>query len=306
MTVAMVSAPSDLEDLGQMENEREYVDRLESLGTWVDGFGTVIESTQAWEQARIIRELSKLREVSHDIAVAALRVECKAMRRLGKLGPAGLKPLKGVARKAASDLANLATDEWHQFLRDIFKNCTPQAALREFETAQEARRDFDLGTEIGNGRTHDPRSWSNDDNRPLMRAASEIIDFVVGEGEPFTVARAAADLAAYLERYIDDPIDRLACHQAIRLAMREDERANAQRGEETLYTQLPPVVTYFEHEVGWVRLPRERASVEQFRFHVEYRERQGRELLSRAGELRDLLNEIDAQEPVNFLRELTG
>lgn len=267
-----------------------WLQQLKITREWVASHSTLSEATNAREQAHLIRELVRMRNEGHRAAVEALRLECAALRRLAALGPLGLSGLSDTDAKSAKTFAAMPDEEWNRFLLDIHKNCAPSTALAEFRRTASARAGFDAGLAVASGATRKPRV--PDDRNSLIQAASTILQSVTDEEEPFTVASAAQRLADYVQRDIDDPIDRLAMRQAIRLALQF-------AGEDDTPEGVPGVVTYFEDEVGWVRIPAAVASLEQFRFHVEYRERQARDMSAEASKLREVLDALTKRQSDN-------
>lgn len=299
MNMAMEAKSTNLEYLNN--NFEEYVKNIKSLSIYIENYGNTSEASDAHQQARLFRELGKFRKVAHEVAMEAFRLECIALRRLGQLGQEALKILGTTDKDSAHKFAKMSSEDFEFFLTNLTKIVTPATAFKQYQKMEQDKQDFEDGVSIGRGNVRRPSSYDEKNEQELMEAAAIVLNNITSE--EFTIASAAQALGERIQRQYDDEVDRVALKTAIRVALFNDESGHGNPDAPELLNRCPELVTYFESEVGWVRIPRERASVEQFKFMVEYRERQAEAMLSAAKELRVIFDEVQAKG-VSHLNEI--
>lgn len=270
--------------------------------------------TQAWLEASSTEDtvefadkMAKLRrwmdiqKESQDIRIAALKLECLALRKIGQVfldNPyAGIK-LPPRLKRSALAFGKLSDREFREMMSDIKHPMAPSTVVlmkaREQEQEDLAKRLRDV--------------LAGDMQRPLnvyehldvRFAAAKLLSELMLDNTPFTVAEAALQLAQRLEGdpgedsfWMDEQIQ-VVLRDIIRRALTEEGAAVRDR---PIYTngedvQMPRFITYQEEGIGWVRVPWVYASLDQLEAMAKLRRAQVKALDIVASDLEALLVEL--------------
>lgn len=237
------------------------------------------------DQAALLIEMQRIRDLSAELAIAALRVSVLAWRRIGQLGASVGTTTE---RTTARTLARLSLAEVDSFLAEFTGRSANglakivAARLRERDAVEDLRTN---GT--NNTPAHDPSDSSytraRSDVVNLHHSAQHILREIERRSEDLTTTQAALELLAAL----DVPADSLtvsAARQVVMEAMMAPEPPDdAIRRDHLKY--LPRFVTYSTSEGEWLRIPVGVATVHQVRWMANYRRTQANDLMRRAEEL---------------------
>ena len=221
---------------------------------------------------KVMKEWAKLQQDSAAILAELERAKATALRRFGALGGSLTLLSSYIARRHAEYLGSLTVSDFDAFLeRLIFPKTINQLIKDILDEKDEAEFENDyrqtfLGKKTGSGWPYPSRA------EDLRRAAKTILaDHLCGD-ETFTTSEVVERLAESLGM---DEISTLeykglttVVHDALTYETIDpsDDFPHA--------TKIPAVVTYLDDEVGWVRVPFDRATVGQLRLMLEWRRAQ--------------------------------
>jgi hypothetical protein len=270
-------------------NEVEQTHRLRELRKWVQDAGPT-DAAELAANAKKARDVIKALKASLDLAAEATRLEMAALRRLGELNRTDLLPRGSNLKTAARWLADLSPDTFSQLLVDLEPGQTTFSVYRQHMRSREEEEDRQRMANIGAGRPQRPvRGYDGPSQLEIARAAETILESLTLRADTFTVSEAADELAEALEIPSWNRPTHLGLEQIVRDAISQ----TPMRGSEDFPYSAPQFVTYHEADVGWVRVPWERASLTQLRFMAEYRKEQADQMVGAWKELQDLLARLD-------------
>lgn len=234
------------------------------------------------DQAALLVEMQRIRNLADELAWAALRVSVLAWRRIGLLGA---KVGTASERHTANTLARLSVEEIDDFLADFTGRSAGgfakivAARLREREAVDDVRAGRSPSPSF-----HSALERSRRDSANLHQAAQEVLRAIErrGDGDWTTTGAALSLLAA-----LDVPVDSLtvcAAREVVREAMAAADPSDGSVRRDAL-RYLPRFVSFLSDADEWVRIPVEVATVAQVRWMADYRRNQARDLLRRADEL---------------------
>lgn len=267
----------------------DVAERFAAILRWVEASETVDQAADVANKSRQIADWLKVQQASEEARVAATRLECIAVRRVAQLG--GVDRLRPVDRRAALSFAALSDEEFKVVLdaapiigkpNSIFQYLRnkQEETIREEITGRRVKR------AIVDGFPEDPDPIEG--QVKIARAAAELLDGLSLEGRPFTIDDAGRELGERLAEETEDgwwssdelrPALREAIREAIRLAPPSQDETSGPR---------PDIVTYYDNQIGWVRIPWQVASIAQLGAMVELRQQQAKAMQGAADQLASL------------------
>lgn len=267
----------------------DVAERFVAILRWVEASETVDQAADVADKSRQIADWLRVQQASDAARVAATRLECIAVRRVAQLG--GVDRLRPIDRRAALSFAALSDEEFKVVLdaapiigrpNSIFQHLRnkQEEAIREEITGRRVKR------VVVDGFPEDPDPVEG--RARIARAAAELLDGLSLKGCPFTVDSAGRELGERLAEETEDrwwssdelrPALREAIREAIRLAPPSSDDDSGPR---------PDIVTYYDNQIGWVRIPWHVASIAQLGAMVELRQQQAKAMQSAADQLASL------------------
>lgn len=279
MSALATISPSD--DLTEVLSRLPQIERFIAQSTNADDMRSAVD------QARLLRELKRIRGLAEQVAAMALRIEVLALRRLSELGAAFTKTTD---KRCADRLARTPMADIEVLLAST--DC-PRTALGvsdrlgAIERQQAARRDVRSGrVEPDQHPTSNTVPWYE-----LAEAAAKILNSATTLGTEFTVADAADKLLAEVGAEHSD-LHAMAARELIRDAIAADDGDS-----DGFRDTIPAVVTFRKWnpdgtDGAWVRIPWRNATLAQLRWMAEYRMVQAKAMLAAAERLTDLVDSL--------------
>lgn len=288
----------------------EGADQIHAAMDWVRDESNFQAVSDMTEKARLLREVLRLRKASSELRIEATRLECQCLRRLGQLGTKE-KGHWGATARAFAAMADAEFDELMASISDVGSPNTIR--LRWEHKRYEEQRQQRYRQSVDSGRTFAPYDFTErpdihvvgvdgfvsaverllalETPEDLADQVRDLLGDLVAHGEPFTVAEAAAKLAVRLGLE-PDALDDYGAKELIREHIRRD--MSEEPGE-----YWPRFVTYHDDEIGWVRVPFNRATVEQIRYMASTRLVQAQQYMNKAESFAEKVTEVFGRSPKN-------
>lgn len=314
MSAALVLSRSELSPATATEQLREIRLALDTLSS-PEILAEVVD------RARMAREWVKIKKVAGDVAVAACQLHAAALRQLGLLGSEGLSQLKGQDKSVARDLALVTDARFQSYLEGLSKAAAPITILQHFRQEDYESHEENRGRDRANGhaspegrhyprtgRRHTPEDLDAEEaehrrQRDASRAVTDLLGDLYENGDPFMVSEV-------VDRVLDDIVQVSGgdtpsmvaspyLREGVAAVVRHSLMAGASFGSGTRDTWSkglvkPTWVTYQDGEDGWLRIPWERASLDQLRQMRDLRVSQAERLAQKAAELSTLVDYLEA------------
>lgn len=288
MSDQLLPIPADTR--GDVEIVAQALAALAAIESKINDSDDLGELHDIADQAALLIEMQRIRNLSADLALAALRVSVLAWRRIGQLGAnVGTQ----AERTAARTLARLSVTEVDEFLADF----TGRSASGLAKIVAARLRERDAVDDIKNGNAPEPSPRIHTGERArgdifrLHQAAQEILRVIELRSGDVTTASAAIELLSALDLPAD-PLTVQAARQVVMEAMTAPEPfEGVDRRNHLKY--LPRFVTYLTDAGEWLRIPAAVATVSQVRWMADYRRDQARDLTNRALELDRAATELE-------------
>lgn len=249
------------------------------LGRWEEllADSTRVESAEALDRARLIREVVKIRKLSGDVAVAASRVEAFALRRLGQLGGRAIDDLPHSMRSSARFLAGLTPEGFAQMIESITAKASVSTLVSRLRTEQSvARERTDARERAINARWRQHHAFTT--VSAVRDAVRALVHEVFVEGVPTTVAAGATRLLEVLnvteEDSSSEAAEAVVAHALDTFPVFPYNEPNA---DLIGFAHVPPFIVIDSTE-GWVRIPMHLATVAQLRWMAAYREERAEDM----------------------------
>ena len=287
-----LSAAEAARQVDQLRKAREFV-RL----------CTADEALDAFNQAQLVREWTRLYKAATGVALEACRLQAAALRRLGQLAPG--KTRKGQERNTAEWLATL-TDE--AFERLIGKMTDPVGPLTLYR-AHLARGRIDTNRYEGEqgARGNEVYIFDEPVEENLGIAAYEVLHAAMAGGAT-TVNDLTVELARRLEINLEsmDP-ESSAMREGIEAVIREALRNESVHGGELVrrttrgpveqhlagHEGHPKWITWRDASGTWRRIPWQAAHLAHLRFMADFRQKQADDTQKSADELKALADLLE-------------
>jgi hypothetical protein len=270
----------------------------------------IVDANEAVAHASKIRAVkAALKELGNatDARVAATRLEIALIRRVGQLGAADTAFTGAQTRAMSRGLAALDDAAFEALLSQIVNDMAPVTAWNQYRPETEAQRirreqweakaaqhrkrlleDGDYYAEWDRKRQDVEVTFDVQRKRSAVtQAVAEIISELDMDNRPFStrelVTKIREDFVATTQNeyeWADDPEIGSLLEEAARTGLREDAM--------DVDYEHPKRLTYYDSELGWVRVPWHIASVRHLAAHAEYAQQQADELQSKADALRAL------------------
>lgn len=244
-----------------------------------------------------IREWLKAQKESTNLRVRAVRLELIALRKVAGGGLSGKIAGAPQLRAAARWLASLTDAEFDVVLSEVDAEKSPIALYladkRQRDAMRDALRDDD-GQSDWEARTYQGEY----DQSPKVekfraeqrrRAATILLDELIEDGQPFTVAEAAESLADRLGLGIE-------ARSNTAEGLREMVRTAIRKGGRTVpvdeWSVVPAVFTVQRADGAYERVPATRATLGHFYAHVHEIKARASEAMQHAEELHRALSKM--------------
>jgi len=271
--------------LNPTDDLAEMLGRLPQIERYINECTNAEDVQSAVDQARLLRELKRIRGLSEQVAAMALRIEVLALRRLAELGATFSK---AGDKRCAERLARTAMPVLDLLLSS--ESC-PRTARGVGDRLAFMQRKESARSDAENGWI-EPAVSATERQTPqweLADAAAKILNAATSTGEEFTVSDAADRLLEEIGAQHSD-LHAMAARDLIREAIAADD------GDSDGFEHMPAVVTFrkfTEDGTGpWVRIPWRNASVAQLRWMAQFRMSQAEAMLASARRLATLVDEI--------------
>lgn len=244
---------------------------------WVAAIRTSLHADDVSElvqQARMVREVAKIRKMAQTVGVAASRLEAHALRRLAQLGcTESTKYGSALHKSYGRTFASLTDDEFDALLaaRDWSTAAAMAKHIRDEENLQREKERVAAG-----------QAWPGESapyrhryNAGEARSAAFTILNRIGT-DSFTVTEAASRLLDEM----DVPEDDLTLRAARELVRESIASSDETRDDD----EFPKFVTFRQYSLGdeeegtWLRIPISHATAAQLIWMAEYRNAQAKEL----------------------------
>lgn len=263
---------------------------------------TADEADDLYTRAKVAKEWIKIHKGATEIANAAIRLECWAVRRIYQLVG---DDIQNSLRAAGKRFAAMDDGEFSDMLTKYIPRSGTAIGIHRQISKDEIDR-WRVGREdrLRNGYVTDDDEAEilHDDfdsswrwaSRTMYQSATDLLTALYETGEAFTVDEAAIRLAKELD-LSPGVASSFAAKELIRYAARSEAimaptdtvgRPNYPYGRVTF-------VTYETDDLGWVRVPWHSATIDQLRFMVRYRREQADQLAVRADELDAILAQTE-------------
>ena len=262
------------------------------------------EAFSATERLKSIRLVMSALKVATSDRIAAMRLECALIRRLGQLGGSDSLGNNG-SRAMCRDMALLTDEAFTAFLEAIDVTASPITVWRLFRPEPDWKRDARIRNEDALTR-HNQRLLEDGEyatsyskkkqgqisdheasvrRNKIWQATAEILETLDLGDAPFTTQELSEKIHEELigcpdnqYEWADDP----DLGPLLALAAREGMRATATKDGEMRR------ITYYDEELGRVRVPWHIASINHLIANADYAQQQADELQSKANEMAEL------------------
>ena len=279
-------------------------DQMRAALSTVPLIETKDEAFSATEKLKAIRVVMEHLKVATDDRIAAVRLECALIRRLGQLGGADSLGNTG-ARAMCRNMALVLDEEFTEFLEAIDITASPITVWRLFRPEPDWKRDARIRNDAALAR-HRQRLLEDGEyatsyskkrqgeiseheisakRNKIWQATAEILEALDLGDAPFTTQELSEKIHEELigcpdnqYEWADDP----DLAPLLALAAREGMRATATKDGEMRR------ITYYDEELGWVRVPWHIASINHLIANADYAQQQADELQSKADEMAEL------------------
>jgi hypothetical protein len=240
------------------------------------------QSEEVRDSALMIREAAKIRKLGTRIIRAAERVEAAALRRLGQLDAVG--SLHSWPRCNARWLATLDAAQFDTVLARIDQGDSLNAQRQEMRDEEYERLDRDELQRSGT-------PWPTASDFPatydeLRKAALIVANVAFAAGSPIEVQQA---VSAVIEQY--ELEDSIMVRHGLAAIVRE-ALLHATDDDLAFWGKIPRFIT-FESAAGWVRIPRQVATLGHLRFMAEYRRTQAEQMDAIAKDLEHIVQVLE-------------
>jgi len=310
----------------------EHTHTANQLEVALSAVPTITDADEAIASATKVRAVkAALKELGNatDARIVATRLEIALIRRVGQLGAAGTAFHGTQVRSMCHKLAELDDNAFEQFLSQVIDDMSPIKAWQRYRPETDSERavrerwqakaaehrkrlleDGDYYAEWDRKRQDAEVTYDAQRKRSAVtHAVAEIISELDMDNRPFStrelVTKIREDFVAATQNeyeWADDPEIGSLLEEAARTGLRED-------AIDAGYDH-PKRLTYYDSEIGWVRVPWHIASVRHLAAHAEYAQQQADELQSKADALRALRDDWtsrlrDGEQDTTLLSDLS-
>lgn len=235
------------------------------------------------KRAKLGREWVKISKAAKELAVEATRLEATALRRLGQLEfftglPINQKPV-------AQWFASQTEEEFKAVLAEADKSSSAVGLWRRWQRQSVIDEAFRRGGRIATGEDFNPEKVTKEN---LAQSAKTVLDVALSNDETISVSSAAFHLAEQLGLEIDYFED-AAIRSGLAFAIRQAFREHLPVGDDEHY---PGWITYYQKDLGFVRIPWNIATVEQVLAWAAFREEQANMYIEAAAKASEVGEEV--------------
>lgn len=276
------------------------LDRMQALQSQITQSLDDSEVRDVAEKSARLREWLKATKAASDLRIAAVRLECTALRRLALLWEDASERPSGIhasSWKAARGFASLEDDEFERLLDDLTQASSPGTLYRQvrhqFEAAERDRRRAEGLVDFVREVHDEDEYYEEQAARGLRDSATTLIEALDVVGKPFTVASAAVDLGAALTECV--PMRDVADWQNddIQSVLRDVVRDAITHANDDV-SDVPRIITYHDQALGFVRVPSSAANLSHLLAMAAFRRKQADEAVAAAAELEGLCDRLAA------------
>ena len=290
--------------------------KLQQLAEWVSFHASPEQLAWESDKFRDMRKLLKEHKAAKHLRVAAVRLECIALRRIALAGLAS-KLTNHYDRRAAEFFGEMTDEEFAEVLDDSEKTTTPFAVYKHYkgERDEPARWVYERSSDGGYPEDRVHEMVAHERHHFAYATQQVLSDLAMGEA-PFTVAEAAHKLLTHIESNMGDHEKEIPPEMAgepLREVVRRVLRAPGP--SELVYVdgnevRIPGYVTFHPGDGDtWQRVPWEKATLSQLLNMVATREEQAHQMQRAAGNLRRLyesLAEASDGDPAERVNDITA
>lgn len=290
--------------------------KLHQLAEWVSFHASPEQLAWESDKFRDMRKLLKEHKAAKHLRVAAVRLECIALRRIALAGFTS-KLTNHYDRRAAEFFGEMTDEEFAEVLDDSEKTTTPFAVYKHYkgERDEPARWVYERSSDGGYPEDRVHEMVAHERHHFAYATQQVLSDLAMGEA-PFTVAEAAHKLLTHIESNMGDHEKEIPPEMAgepLREVVRRVLRAPGP--SELVYVdgnevRIPGYVTFHPGDGDtWQRVPWEKATLGQLLNMVATREEQAHQMQRAAGNLRRLyesLAEASDGDPAERVNDITA
>lgn len=290
--------------------------KLQQLAEWVSFHASPEQLAWESDKFRDMRKLLKEHKAAKHLRVAAVRLECIALRRIALAGFAS-KLTNHYDRRAAEFFGEMTDEEFAEVLDDSEKTTTPFAVYKHYkgERDEPARWVYERSSDGGYPEDRVHEMVAHERHHFAYATQQVLSDLAMGEA-PFTVAEAAHKLLTHIESNMGDHEKEIPPEMAgepLREVVRRVLRAPGP--SELVYVdgnevRIPGYVTFHPGDGDtWQRVPWVKATLGQLLNMVATREEQAHQMQRAAGNLRRLyesLAEASDGDPAERVNDITA